>query len=114
MYNRYRKVKLSVPYGARETGPKRKKIRKRKEEKKKKKKWKNIKMDFGVLDWSKLDMPKDALGLAYENMTSVVQGVQIPPVLLLVLLLVIISVAFIIYKNYTEQSNSDIQEKNKK
>jgi hypothetical protein len=76
----------------------------------KKKKRKNIKMDFGVLDWSKLDMPKDALGLAYENMTS---GLQVPPVLLLVLLLVIISVAFIIYKNIYERNVSEkIQNKN--
>ena len=54
MYNRYRKVKLSVPYGARETGPKRKNKRKKEQKKKrteekeqkkrKKKKIKRIKM----------------------------------------------------------------------
>ena len=38
MYNRYRKVKLSVPYGARETGQKITKEKRKKEQKKKEQK----------------------------------------------------------------------------
>ena len=66
-------------------------------------------MDFGVLDWSRLDMPKDALGLAYENMTA---GGSVPPILLLVLLLIIVSIIFIIYKTHTEKQNYFVLEKN--